>query len=230
MTRRFAVYYTPPQDSPLARFGATVLGYDCDRAVAVPRLQWEGVSTTAAEAAAVEPARYGFHGTLVAPFALGRGATEAALADAVGALAATRGPVAVGPLVVRTIGRFTALVPAAPDDAIAGLATACVEACDAFRAPPTEADRTRRLAAGLTPRQIALMDRWGYPYVCEEFRFHMTLTGPLPEAERGPWRTRLEAAARAQAPDPVIIDALSLVVQEGRAGRFRVLTRHPLTG
>lgn len=58
----------------------------------------------------------------------------------------------------------------------------------------------------------------------------MTLTGQLPEAERGPWRTRLEAAARAQAPDPVIIDALSLVVQEGRAGRFRVLTRHPLTG
>jgi len=230
MTSRYAVYYTPPPNSALARFGAAVLGYDCDRATAVPRCDWESVSAAAAEAATTEPARYGFHGTLVAPFALGLGATEAALADAVRAVAVARSAVALGPLVVRTIGRFTALVPAVPDDAIAALATNCVEACDSFRAPLTDADRARRLASGLTPRQVALMDRWGYPYVCEEFRFHMTLTGPLPEAERGPWRARLEDAARAQAPDPVIIDALSLVVQEERVGRFRVLTRHPLTG
>jgi putative phosphonate metabolism protein len=230
MTRRYAVYYTPPPDSRLARFGAAVLGYDCDRAVAVPRLRWEDIDAATAEAATAEPARYGFHGTLVAPFALAAGATQDALTDAVQALAATHRPIALGPLELRTIGRFTALVPAGPDDGIAAFATACVEACDRFRAPLTEADRTRRLAAGLTPRQIALLERWGYPYVGEEFRFHMTLTGPLPEPERGPWRTRLEAAAHAQAPGPVTIDALSLVVQEERAGRFRVLARHPLTG
>jgi putative phosphonate metabolism protein len=230
MCRRYAVYYTPPPDSRLSRFGAAVLGYDCDRAAAVPRLRWADVDAAAAEAATAEPARYGFHGTLVAPFALAAGATEKALAATIQTLAATRRPVALGPLELRTIGRFTALVPARADDAIAALATACVEACDPLRAPLTEADRARRLAAGLTPRQIALMERWGYPYVNEEFRFHMTLTGPLPEPERGPWRARLEAAARAQAPEPVTIDALSLVVQEERAGRFRVLARHPLTG
>jgi hypothetical protein len=132
--------------------------------------------------------------------------------------------------VVRTIGRFTALVPAGADDGVTALATDCVETCDRFRAPLTEADRARRMAAGLTPRQIALMDRWGYPYVCEEFRFHMTLTGPLPEPERGPWRARLAAAAGDEVPDPAIIDALSLVVQDAPAARFRVLARHPLTG
>jgi hypothetical protein len=28
-------------------------------------------------------------------------------------------------------------------------------------------------------RQRNYLDRWGYPYVMEEFRFHMTLTGRL---------------------------------------------------
>ena len=34
----------------------------------------------------------------------------------------------------------------------------------------------------LTPEQDALMVRWGYPYVMDEFRFHMSLTGDLNKA------------------------------------------------
>ena len=43
--------------------------------------------------------------------------------------------------------------------------------------PPAEL--ARRRAGGLTPRQDELLQRWGYPFVLEEFRFHMSLTGPL---------------------------------------------------
>ncbi len=35
------------------------------------------------------------------------------------------------------------------------------------------------LASNLTPDQQALLDRFGYPYVMEQFRFHMTLTDRL---------------------------------------------------
>src|SRR5262249_2220033 len=49
--------------------------------------------------------------------------------------------------------------------------------------PLTDADRARRNPARLTPRQRDYLERWGYPYVMEEFRFHMTLTGRL-EANR----------------------------------------------
>ena len=52
------------------------------------------------------------------------------------------------------------------------------------RAPLSDHDRQRRLKSPLTPRQIEHLDRWGYPYVFEEFRFHMTLTGSLPAAKR----------------------------------------------
>ena len=33
--------------------------------------------------------------------------------------------------------------------------------------------------AGSPPRQDANLLRWGYPYVLEDFRFHMTLTERL---------------------------------------------------
>src|SRR5262249_30663264 len=44
-------------------------------------------------------------------------------------------------------------------------------------------EREQRLSAGLSERQIENLDRWGYPYVFEDFRFHLTLTGPI-DAER----------------------------------------------
>jgi hypothetical protein len=43
--------------------------------------------------------------------------------------------------------------------------------------PPAEL--ARRRVADLTPRQDALLQRWGYPFVLEEFQFHLSLTGPL---------------------------------------------------
>ncbi len=42
----------------------------------------------------------------------------------------------------------------------------------------------RRRAANLTPRQEFLLMHWGYPYVLDEFRFHMTLTRRLPDEKQ----------------------------------------------
>ena len=41
---------------------------------------------------------------------------------------------------------------------------------------------TQHGKSGLTDRQEALLTQWGYPYVMEEFRFHITLTGALDPA------------------------------------------------
>jgi hypothetical protein len=35
------------------------------------------------------------------------------------------------------------------------------------------------VAAGLNQSQVANLDRWGYPYLFADFRFHMTLTGKV---------------------------------------------------
>ena len=95
------------------------------------------------------------------------------------------------------------------------LATSCVTALDHFRLPPTEAERNRRLAAGLSPRQTDHLDRWGYPYVLEEFRFHMTLTGRLSAAQRPSIHGYLQHEfARQCGGSVILIDHIALVRQE----------------
>jgi putative phosphonate metabolism protein len=227
---RFAIYYTPAPGSALARFGSAILAYDCDAGAPIARRKLDGIDRDAAAAATSEPARYGFHGTLTAPFALAPGRSAEELRDALAAFAARRAPVPLGRLKVAPISGFTALVPAGPQDDVRTLAGDCVTAFNDFRAPLSARDRERRLAARLSPRQIELLDRWGYPYVFSEFRFHMTLTGRLPEHEQARWQTALAAAFLPLAETAVEIDAISLLRQDDRDGFFRVIARQPLQG
>jgi len=59
-----------------------------------------------------------------------------------------------------------------------------VEHFDLFRRPPDEAEIARRRKAKLTAQQEAYLQKWGYPYVFDEFRFHMTLTRRLTPEEK----------------------------------------------
>ena len=222
-TGRFAVYYAPAPGSALARFGAR---WFAD----VPPPAVPGIAAERLRRLTDTPRFYGFHATLRAPFALRAGATESDLAAAVEAFTATRPPAPVGALRLRRLAGFLALMPAVQDAAVGQLAQACVESFDHFRAPPDRADLATRRAAGLTPRQDALLDRWGYPYVAEQFRFHMTLTDRLDEPEADAVRRALEGDVAALARAPLVIDALTLFAQADRETPFRPLARYPLRG
>jgi putative phosphonate metabolism protein len=229
-TARYAVYFTPPPDSPLARFGAGVLGYDCFERVDVPHRPIDGLDPALLALATVEPRRYGFHATLVAPFRLAPGADSDQLTKAFSAFAASHTPVAAGPLRVAAIGRFIALIPVEPYPAIEEFAGACVAAFHGFRAALEAADRARRLASGLSARQAELLERWGYPYVYDEFRFHMTLTGPVPDDERPAYLASLVKAYDGLSGDHLELGAISLMRQDDSASRFHVVARQRLTG
>lgn len=218
---RYAIYFVPGADTPLYRFGASVLGYDCHRGRDIPLIDgadasWPTVTT--------EPRVYGFHATLKAPFRLAAGSTESDLERAVHAFAVDRPALLGGILAVRALGSFIALVPTAPSADVNGLADACVRTFDPFRALMTAEDRTRRLAAPLSARQIEQLDRWGYPYVFEDFRFHMTLTGSLagPERDRALQflREKFEQVPRAQA---LLIDRVVIARQEWKSAPFVVI-------
>lgn len=226
---RYAVYFTPARGSPLERFGASILGYDAHAGEAVPRPGWPDIECRALDAVTAAPRLYGFHGTLKAPFRLAQGCSEGGLGEAVQALAASRPPVPVGRLQPVLLGRFVALVPAAPSAGLGRLAAECVTALDTFRAPLTPVEQERRHSAGLTPQQTMLLDRWGYPYVLEEFRFHMTLTGPLPPEARESWLRRLSCAFEPIADAEVSIDALTLLRQDP-GEPFRAVERFRLAG
>ena len=84
------------------------------------------------------------------------------------------------------------------------------------------------IPAALTPRQRDYLDRWGYPYVFEEFRFHMTLTGRLPAERREPVVAMLRERFAATGIGPLAIDAIALCRQENPNSRFRVIGRWQL--
>jgi putative phosphonate metabolism protein len=181
---RYALYFVPGADSALYRFGSAVLGYDCYSASDIAFTGGVETFSPAWRDIVRDPRVYGFHATLKPPFRLAAGFTEADLMCALPAFAARHPAVPLGNLVVRNVGSFIALVPEEPRPQLDRFAQACVEEFDRFRAPPTPPERARRMAAGLTARQIENLDRWGYPYVFADFRFHMTLTGSLAQPDR----------------------------------------------
>ena len=215
---RYALYFTPAPGSALAALGDAILGAGPAPGPDVLR------AILAAHTAA--PRVYGFHATLKAPMRLAPGVAEADLLAAAEALAGHRSPLPVGPLRVTALGDFLALVPEAPPPALGLLAAECVAALDPLRAALTEAERARRRPERLDPRGRALLERWGYPHVFEAFRFHMTLTGRLDPADRST-ALPLLAEAAAALPD-LVIDAVSVVVQDGGAP-FRLLRRLPFS-
>jgi putative phosphonate metabolism protein len=225
---RYALYYAPPAASPLFRFGAGILGTDAETGVDAPFLSGPPFDESDWPDLTAEPRRYGFHATLKAPFALADDAAEADLLLAARSFARARKAFVVPRLTVAALGDFVALVPADPAPALDELAADCVRAIDPLRAPLTDADRARRLSAPLTERQVGYLDRWGYPYVLEEFRFHMTLTGRLPAERRERVRTLL-AERYATLPPGLPVDGVCVFRQADRNSRFAILERCPFS-
>lgn len=225
--RRWAVYVAPRMASALARFGADWLGWDAQAGLMRDGLALPGLPRP--RPALVEAARrYGLHATLKAPFPLAPDRVPTELDAAIAAVAGDFAPFPL-PLALASLGGFLALVPAGPSPEIDALAAACVTRLDSFRAALQPAERARRRPDALSAEQRALLEQWGYPFVLGEYRFHMTLTGPLPDDERA-------AAAAALAPllDPILAAPLMVadicLFGEDGAGRFHLLKRFPLTG
>lgn len=227
---RYAIYVAPPPESRSWRLGCDLLGYDAATGEDVAGAPLAGLDAETWSALTAEPRRYGFHATLKAPFALAPGVGEADLLAAVEAFAAARPPAAAGPLALATLGPFFALVPEGRPAALHDLADATVVAFDAFRAPLTPQDRARRRPEQLTARQLAHLDRWGYPYVFEEFRYHMTLAGPVGEEIAPRVGAALAEAWRPLADEPHVVDALVIFTQAHPTARFRAAQRFPLRG
>jgi putative phosphonate metabolism protein len=220
---RYAIYYAPPAGSPLARFGAGLLGYDASTGddvlfpdpVAGAFADWRALTA--------DPRKYGFHATLKAPFALAPGADEAGLVAAFDRFVATPRAIPTIVPVVRNVGGFIAIVAAEPVAELHALAQDCVETFDALRAPMTPADRARRRPENLTPRQTEQLDRFGYPFVRDDFMFHMTLSGRLPPERSADVLMVLQAQFAALALASLRIDRIALFRQKDAHSRFLVL-------
>lgn len=226
---RYAIYYAPEAGSDLAAFGDSWLGRSAVTGNAVHRPSCPGLAQAEADEAVTTPARYGFHGTLKAPFHLDKGVTETQLMDRAEEFASGQPAVDALPLKLTAIGSFLALTPARVAPALDKLAASCVVFFDVFRRAPGASEHKRRQAPGLTPRQRELLERFGYPFVLEEFRFHLTLTGKVGDTSL---RERLFKAltplVRPLCREPLSVRELCVFQQPGPGSGFRILRRFPL--
>jgi len=228
---RFAVYYAPPMASDWWREGCRWLQRDPHTQAVLEAPSVPGLNGNLAELTR-EPRRYGWHATLVAPFRAAPGVTATQVHSHALAWAARQQPFDV-PVQVTQLDGFIAVVPVAADaadradarSAVGALAADAVRACAALRAPPTAAELERRRTMQLSARQEALMLAWGYPFVFEEFRFHMTLSNRVGSADaraiQSWWQARLPALG------PLPLDGAALFVQTAPQNDFVLWQRLP---
>ncbi len=225
---RYAIFYTPPPGQ-FADFGAAWLGWNTETGDAPTPPVIADLPAPLDEITRI-PRKYGFHGTIKPPFHLSQNVTQAELQKAFSDFCANHAPVTLDGVELAQLGRFLALVPSVASNTLNDLAANTVVKLDHFRAPLSGDELAQRRKAKLSPTQDAMLLKWGYPYVMQDFRFHMTLTGKLPKAQARTTQHALMPHLNALIPVPFSIDSLSLMGEGEQDGMFRLIQRCPLTG
>ncbi len=158
------------------------------------------------------------------------GRTEEELIGAFHQFVASTSATVIPELTLSQLGAFFALTPGEDSTGVDELAAKIVRDFESFRAPLSPEDFARRNPDRLTERKRANLERWGYPSVFEDFRFHMTLTGQVPPAEQEQVRAMLALRFANFTGRPRLISHLALFVEPERGAPFTVMKMEPLGG
>lgn len=211
---RYAVYFCPAAGSAL-----DVLGRQWLSAEDVP-----GIAPERLRALTTNVRRYGWHATLCAPFALAERMTYEDL-HRIAADIAQQTSIIELPLHLDRLASFLALRPSGGEDDVKALADHCVRRLNPLRAPNSEGAWQRRIAQ-LDEVERALSREFGYPYVLDRYRFHMTIAAPASEAEEQAMRAWF--ASRLANPLIARVDALTLCCEKEPGHAFEQLEQIPL--
>jgi hypothetical protein len=225
---RHAAYFAPAPGSQAWLLGAQWLGRCPQSPKALTQPTPTGWDAAAFAQCTREPRRYGWHATLKAPFVLSSECTVTELRAGFSKVAAGAGASFILHLELARLGNFLALVPRQPSAQLQALADACVRQLHPFAAPLPPSEIDRRSRGGLSARQHDMLAQWGYPYVMQDFQFHMTLTGSLDGLSTEQTAQLLEHATTLFAPllsDGLPIDAVSWFAEDAQGADFRWVDR-----
>jgi 2'-5' RNA ligase len=212
---RYAVYFCPAPASALAALGrdwlSTTLAREGIPGIPLPR--WNALLA--------DVRRYGWHATLRSPFTLGPDIELDDLRRVLTGVVRKYTPMNVA-LRLSRLGGFLALRPTGECAALHAMAAACTEAIEPLRAPLAEPESQRR-ASGLDAIETHYLQRYGYPYVFDRYRFHMTLSAPATIDEERALQRWL--AMRAAMLPEARIDALTICVERSPGAAFEPLER-----
>lgn len=176
---RLAVYFLPAPHTPLAKAGAQWLGRDLFARQHPKQMAVQGISKQRLQELTRTPRHYGWHATIKPPFRLRPEIETHDVAISLHNFAGNRSSFILPPLKLTILDNFFCLTLSKPCPQLAQLAEDAVRQLHHFAAMPDETELARRRREGLTPRQEIMLTTWNYPYVLEEFRFHLTLTERL---------------------------------------------------
>lgn len=225
---RYAVYYTPQPGSALAAFGRSWFGRAND-GVTLQAFSEAGFSGVGFVKIPAMPGRYtGLHALFKPPFALREGFGPDALRARLANFAARLKPVATGPLTLARSGRFLVLRPVEPTPALEWLAGECAGAFEDFTEPGTVDDRDACASPHLSDYQRQLLQSFAPKHGGSDYRFTITLAGPLDAAHLERVTQALWPVLEEICAEGVNVDGLSLFGDAGRRSPMRLLGRYRL--
>ncbi len=225
---RYAIYHTPDRYDPLAMAASNWLGRSAFGDPANTPVLPENWTAERHSDLVRDAKRYGFHATLKAPFSLAKTVREQDLFDHFAALKLPAADIVIPSLVLRQIDGFFALVAEHPNDILNAFAGVLVREFDKFRAPLTADEIARRHPDSLSDQQRSHLEHWGYPYVFDEFFFHMTLTSRVHGTEAQEVRTILEQHFAAYLGKPYSISHIAIFVEPAPSMDFSIRSIRPV--
>lgn len=178
MSTRFAIFYAPDSQSEFWHLASRWLGRDAVSEGSLNHGHSQNLPLDLHQHTQ-SPARYGFHATLKPPMRLGPNVRENEVFEYAERFAAQQCSNTIGKLCIKNLDGFLALVPQNQSAQIGNVAGETVKFFEPLRAELNEEERRKRLAASLSPKQQEYLDKYGYPYIFDEFHLHLTLTNRL---------------------------------------------------
>ena len=224
---RYAIYYTPPAKDYLTRFAATWFGWDAYLGVTVAHPVFCNLTCDIKEITST-PSKYGLHGTLKPPFSLAPNRSVDELCSSIFKIAKSVKKFEIPSIDLTILGGFIAIVPTVKSNTMHSLAKKCVKDLDGFRVTESIENLKKRRAVGLTSSEENNLLKWGYPYVLDDFRFHLTLTSKLlPDVSSNVFSV-LSSELQTVLTAPLLIGKISLVGEHNMHGKFEVIEEFSL--
>ncbi len=232
--KRVAIYFLPKKNSSLENFGKNLLGRDINKKkkISLTRRQKYFINRgftyfDELKDYCEEPAKYGFHATLKAPFRLKRNVKTKNFYDVISHIAAQHSRFKIKGLKIVYSKKFTLITSRKPNKLLINLEKDLVKHLDTFRAELNKTEIKKRIPDSLTFKQNKYLKEWGYPFVFDQFKFHMTLMNQNNNKLSNKQKLELEKLIYKISNNVIEFNEISLL-GENKNGHFEEIKRFKL--
>ena len=232
--KRVAIYFLPKKNSSLENFGKNLLGRDINKKkkISLTRRQKYFINRgftyfDELKDYCEQPAKYGFHATLKAPFRLKRNVKTKNFYDVISHIATQHSRFKIKGLKIVYSKKFTFITSRKPNKLLINLESDLVKHLDTFRAELNKTEIKKRIPDSLTFKQNKYLKEWGYPFVFDQFKFHMTLMNQNNNKLSNKQKLELEKLIYKISNNVIEFNEISLL-GENKNGHFEEIKRFKL--